>query len=452
MKIIVFDDDPTGSQTVFNCTLLLEFSDKNLIRSLENPSDLLFLLTNTRALSPELAEEKTRKICRSLLKNLRVSEQRLEDIFFISRGDSTLRGHGILEPNILNQELGPFDATFHVPAFLEGGRTTVNGIHLLNELPVHKSIFAKDKIFGYSKSYLPDWIEEKSQGKIKSGMVKMVSIQTLNSAIQTKEGMNNLINFLYKLSSNQHVVVDAQLPIHLITFSDAIKSLYGKKRFLFRSAASLINALSSIPLNSNPIKEFSSLRLKGLNGKPLPGFILVGSHVQLADEQLGTLLQKKDYFHGIKLNVDQISKALDEKPLDLLLTDLERSWLKEINSALDNDITPVLYTSRQELTFLSSSLRMSFGLQLAEIMARLTGSISNRIGYIISKGGITSQILLSKGLNLELVHLIGQVMPGISMVSAFSSNTSGCLPVVTLPGNLGNKNTLFELWERMESR
>ena len=54
-----------------------------------------------------------------------------------------MRGHGVLETEILAQELGPFDATFHVPAFLEGGRTNHNGIHFLNGIPVHKTIFAK---------------------------------------------------------------------------------------------------------------------------------------------------------------------------------------------------------------------------------------------------------------------------------------------------------------------
>ena len=38
--------------------------------------------------------------------------------------------------------------------------------HLLNGEPVHLTNFAKDKIFGYSTSYLPAWLEEKSKGKI----------------------------------------------------------------------------------------------------------------------------------------------------------------------------------------------------------------------------------------------------------------------------------------------
>ena len=46
-KIIVFDDDPTGSQTVRDCLLLLEFSTPNLAKALADPWPLLFLLTNS---------------------------------------------------------------------------------------------------------------------------------------------------------------------------------------------------------------------------------------------------------------------------------------------------------------------------------------------------------------------------------------------------------------------
>ena len=67
-----------------------------------------------------------------------------DNYFYISRGDSTLRGHGVLEPAILAEELGPFHATFHIPAFLEGGRTTENGIHYLNGIPVHTTDFGRD--------------------------------------------------------------------------------------------------------------------------------------------------------------------------------------------------------------------------------------------------------------------------------------------------------------------
>jgi uncharacterized protein YgbK (DUF1537 family) len=57
MKVVVFDDDPTGSQTVHSCPLLLDASADVLRRGLAHPSPLLFVLANTRALDPAAAQQ-----------------------------------------------------------------------------------------------------------------------------------------------------------------------------------------------------------------------------------------------------------------------------------------------------------------------------------------------------------------------------------------------------------
>ena len=110
---------------------------------------------------------------------------------------------------------------------------------------------------------------------------------------------------------------------------------------------------------------------------------------------------------------------------------------------------PVLYTTREEMQFSSHSKRMNFGLELAEFMAILVMKITNKLGYIISKGGITTQLLLQKGLNFKQVDLKGQILPGLSIVTSNSDQYD--LPVVTFPGNLGNEKTLLESFRLMES-
>ena len=57
MKVVVIDDDPTGSQTVHSCPLLLRWDSVTLRRGLRHPSSLLFVLANTRALSPAAAAQ-----------------------------------------------------------------------------------------------------------------------------------------------------------------------------------------------------------------------------------------------------------------------------------------------------------------------------------------------------------------------------------------------------------
>jgi len=246
MKIIIFDDDPTGSQTVYGCPLLLNWDAKTLERAFKQPSSLIFILANTRSLSSTLADKKIREICSSIKKFFLRQGYYKDDYFYISRGDSTLRGHGVLEPATLAEELGPFQATFHIPAFLEGGRTTEEGIHYLNGIPVHKTDFGRDKIFGFSTSDLAKWVEEKSLGKIQAENILHLKIKQLEMALNNENGFNFLLSSLSKLENNISVVVDAKLPHHLEILASAIK-LVSKQKKLKRDIkpSSLLKAISN---------------------------------------------------------------------------------------------------------------------------------------------------------------------------------------------------------------
>ncbi|MFW6732739.1 MAG: four-carbon acid sugar kinase family protein, partial [Synechococcus sp.] len=166
-RLVVFDDDPTGSQTVWGCPLLLRWDAESLRQALEHPSPLLFLITNSRALAPAEARARVEAISAALAEVLRERQRqgRPLQVQLISRGDSTLRGHCPLELEVLQQRFGPFDATFVVPAFLPGGRTTEGGVHRLHGQPVHETAFARDGLFGYRSSHLPSWLEERSGGR-----------------------------------------------------------------------------------------------------------------------------------------------------------------------------------------------------------------------------------------------------------------------------------------------
>ena len=167
-KVIVLDDDPTGSQTVHSAPLLLRWDAGTLRRGLQHPSPLLFVLANTRALEPDQARSRIREICRTLRPLLEEAQAagELERWLIVSRGDSTLRGHFPLEVEAIAAELGPFDATLLAPAFLPGGRTTRGGVHYLHGEPVHTTDFARDRLFGFSSSDLTQWVEEKTAGAI----------------------------------------------------------------------------------------------------------------------------------------------------------------------------------------------------------------------------------------------------------------------------------------------
>ena len=447
MKVVVIDDDPTGSQTVHSCPLLLRWDVETLRRALRHPSPLLFLLADTRALTAEAAAARNREIVCQLDQALAAEGLSRGDVLLVSRGDSTLRGHGVLEPATLQEAFGPFDATFHIPAFIEGGRTTVNGVHLLNGAPVHTTAFAQDRMFGFSTSDLADWLEEKSGGSIRSADVQRISGRELNAARGT--GRRCLVDRLRSLRGNVPVVVDAERQDQLTALAAAVRSLRSEKRFLFRSAASLVKALADPGPQTLYAAALAGLRRRNGDGALLPGLVVVGSYVPLADQQLESLLQAPGC-RGLEVPVRRIARVLEGGTPDLLLADLERELLDQLKEVLEADATPVLHSSRGELGFASQRQRRHFSLQLAQLMARLAAAVAPGLGYLISKGGTTTQTLLSKGLGLTAVQLEGQLLPGLSLVRPSEGSHAG-LPILTFPGNLGSADTLRDAWQRMEA-
>ena len=442
-KIIVLDDDPTGSQTVHSCPLLLRWDGASLAAGLEHPSPLLFLLANTRALAPAAAAERVREICRALAAALPAAG--IERWWLVSRGDSTLRGHFPLEVDVISAELGPFAVTLLVPAFLEGGRTTVGGVHLLQGQPVHETPFGRDGLFGYSTSYLPAWVEEKSGGRIPASQVQGLEAAQLSRACE--DGGQELAQWLAGLAAQPLVAVDAEQPQQLAALAKVVRA--SPRPVLAQSAASWIRALAALPPQPLAGADLVALRRRGRDGEPLRGLVLVGSHVPLADAQLELLLAEPSC-GGVEIAVAKLARVL-EGPVPLeLLASLEQAWLEQLQAVLVAGQTPVLFTSRGELQCRSAAERRRLGLELAALMARLAAALAPQLGYLISKGGITTHTLLADGLGLARVELQGQLLPGLSLVLTPSDGQVPGLPVLTFPGNLGDPETLRAAWQLME--
>ncbi|WP_233130218.1 four-carbon acid sugar kinase family protein [Synechococcus sp. 1G10] len=449
MKIIVLDDDPTGSQSVHGCPLLLRWDPATLKRALLDPSPLLFLLSDTRALEPEQAVERVTSICRSLRAVLGEpsGESGPGSWLLVSRGDSTLRGHFPLEIDRIEAELGPFDATLLVPAFLEGGRTTVDGVHLLHGEPVHRSAFAADARFGYPTSDLPAWVEHKSGGERLAESVQQISLAELEP-----QGEQALVERLLALSGNPLVVVNAQRPEQLEVLARAVRAVLPARRLLVQSAASLLQALAALPPQPLPPASLARLRRGAA-----PGAVLVGSHVPLSNQQLQLLLVEPACA-GVELPVERVLKTirrLGPESADLAdqaLEPLREELLERLGSAWLSGRTPVLFSSRGERSCRNAGERQRLSLTLAGLMARLAAGLPPELSYLISKGGTTSQTLLRDGLALAAVRLEGQLLPGLSLLRLPADHDLfPQLPLLTMPGNLGVAETLRQAWWLMES-
>ncbi|MEN9212971.1 MAG: four-carbon acid sugar kinase family protein, partial [Thermostichus sp. DG02_4_bins_136] len=330
--IIVLDDDPTGSQTVHSCLLLTRWDRDTLRLGLQDGSPICFILTNTRALPPAKAAEVTRSVCRAL-------KQVMEELghaggIFVSRSDSTLRGHYPLETDVMAAELGPFDAHFLVPAFFEGGRITRESVHYLRVegswVPVHETEFARDSVFAYHHSYLPEYVQEKTQGRIRAQQVERFTLTQIRAGCLER---------LLALQGNVCCVVDGETPADLDRFAqDVLAAVAQGKRFLFRSAASLLTALAQLP--PQPVAPEQMGQFVRSNQ---PGVVMVGSHVKKSTQQLMQLLLEPG-IQGIEVEVKRLLLPGGE-------AELLAEILDQVHRAHTAGLTPVVYTSRTELTF-----------------------------------------------------------------------------------------------------
>ena len=438
MKVIVIDDDPTGSQTVNNCLLLLKWDYSTLIKGFKSKSNLFFILANTRSLSENEAKLRLVEICNALKKVIS-KESYKEEFIFVSRGDSTLRGHNFLEPQIINDCLGPFDATFHIPAFIEGKRITIDGDHFVDNIPVSQTIFAKDKIFGYKTSNVKQLLFQKCKSQIKSEL----------KVLESKE-KNIVFNKIRNLKENYHVIVDVENYSQLKKFSLAIKKLSKEKKFLFRTAASFISSISAVKDNPQEPFFYSLLRRKNSEKKFLPGFLVIGSYVELSTIQLQKFLEKSDCV-PIELNVFEFFRISQLKNSRDQLVLFKNKFLAEIRSILKQKNTPLLFTSRQEVSLCKNIEQVNFYNSLAYFISEIVSDLKNEIGYLVSKGGITSNVILSNGFKANYVYLQGQIITGVSLVTLRLENDEN-LPIVTFPGNIGNQDSLVKVWSILENK
>lgn len=432
-RLVVLDDDPTGSQTVHSCLLLTRWDVGTLREALEDHAPLFFVLTNTRGMDAQRATAITREVCRNLkaaLGELAQSGRVIEPIM-ISRSDSTLRGHYPIETDVIAEELGPFDAHFLIPAFIEGGRVTRDGVHYLivdgKPVPVNETEFARDSVFGYKHAFLPDYVEEKTRGRIQADQVERFGLADIRGGC---------LDRLLKLEGNVACAVDAETHADLAAFAADLNAAARRgKRFLCRSAAGIVSALAALP--PQPVAA-ADMRRHVRGGRP--GAVVVGSHVSKTTRQLQRLLEEPD---TAPIEVDVA--RLPDQDRQLLAHVLER-----IEAAHARRLTAVIFTSRTEMTFADEQTRLAFGEMVSAFLMKVVHRLPADIGFLISKGGITSNDVLSQGLSLRTARVLGQILPGCSVVRCPEDHPQyPDMPVVIFPGNVGDDQALATVFRRL---
>jgi uncharacterized protein YgbK (DUF1537 family) len=427
-KVIVLDDDPTGTQTVHDIPVITRWSVDHLVRELQDAAPAVYLLTNSRSLDSAGAVTRNREIAVALRE---ASRRTGRDFVVISRSDSTLRGHFPAEVETLAGELGQsFDAWVLCPFFEEGGRLTINDVHYVAEgdqlVPAAQTPFARDAAFGFQHSHLHQWVVEKSDGQIPLDRIQSLSIEELR---QSDPG--DLTCKTKALEPGSVCVVNAATRQDLLVATHALlQAEAAGRKFLYRTAASFVAARAGI----QPRSLLDAAELTAGQGRGV--LLVVGSYVPRTTTQLEHLFERPDML------------AL-ELPAEVLLDDTRRERIiadaaRLAAGKLAKDGSVVVYTSR-ELVGQADGAGLVAGRRISQALVAVVRAIDVRPRVVVAKGGITSSDLATQGYGVQRAVVLGQILPGVPVWRCGAESRFPDMPLVVFPGNVGDADALANL-------
>ena len=407
MKTVVLDDDPTGTQSASGVDVLLQV-DAAGIRDALAAADSVYVQTNSRAIDEAAAV--------ALVREVRDAAQAAaadlgEDLQFVLRGDSTLRGHVFAETD---QFVEDDSVIVFCPAFPAGGRTTVDGVHLVRigdeRHPAHETEYADDPVFPFTSGVLSEYVAEKS-GRAHVGVpLADVRAGRVAAAIETAP-------------AEAVVVPDAETDADIAAVAEGIVAARRTGRsVVVRSAAPLAAALAGV------VSE--GLLPHPLVPSPVPTLVACGSHTAGATAQLDALEAR----HGAAVVI-----ATDDAFADPVAAGLAAAG--EARAQLAAGGIAILATERHRR---AEHNTLEHGELVMRALTVAVRALVPDVAAVVAKGGITSAELARTGVGATRARVRGQVLPGVSVWDLVSAEGEDRLYVV-VPGNVGEPSTLVDV-------
>jgi uncharacterized protein YgbK (DUF1537 family) len=434
-KVVVLDDDPTGTQTVHDVAVLTEWTVAALAAELAQPDPCVYILTNSRSLPLPAAQALNREIGHNLAA---ASAQTGRPFAVVSRSDSTLRGHYPGETDALAAALEMrVDATLIIPFFLEGGRFTIGNVHYVAEgeqlIPAAETPFAQDAAFGYRSSDLCAWVEEKSGGRVPAATVAAVTLDDIRNG-----GPERVANRLLALAGGAICVVNAASMRDVQVFVRGLLAAEAQgKQFLYRTAASFVQVRAGI--TPRPLLTAEELLLPATTG----GLVVVGSYVPKTTGQLSALLASGEL--QVTSCELQVARILDEQ---LRRQEIEQAR-QTVERALSAGQDIVVYTSRDLVTGQSAEESLDIGQRVSASLVEVVQQLPVQPRYLLAKGGITSSDVATQGLGVKRATVLGQILPGVPVWRTGPESRFPGLVYIVFPGNVGGEQALVEAVKRL---
>lgn len=409
MKTVVLDDDPTGTQSAAGVRVLL-VSDADLLTEALRQEDSVYVQTNSRAIDEEAAVRLVSRVKR----DAEEAARRLgEEVQFVLRGDSTLRGHVFAETEVF---LGDGAAMLFVPAFPAGGRTTVDGVHLvrLGETVVaaHDTEYAADPVFPFRSGVLTEYVREKSE---------RVPVPVPLSVV--RGDVSALADAFAAAPAGSVLLPDALTDDDIRLIAAGARAAQDRgARIVVRSAAPLAAALAGV--------QSSGLLARPLVAEAQTTLLAVGSHTGGATAQLAAVREgwgEPAVIDTAAAFADPVAAGhaaaaearlhLEDRPLTVVTSE-------RVRAAEDN----TLAHGEKVMTALTTAVR----------------DLLPRVEVVVSKGGITSAEVARTGIGATSAYVVGQVLPGVS-VWRMLAHDGREITYVVVPGNVGGPDTLTEV-------
>ncbi|MEW1823754.1 four-carbon acid sugar kinase family protein [Arthrobacter sp. NPDC080031] len=469
--LVVLDDDPTGTQSVANLPVLTrwEVADftwafAHIAQSRSQPA--VYVLTNTRSLDAVEAAARNEEIVRNALvaagQNSGGSKLRLG---FVSRSDSTLRGHYPLEPDVIAATIADVtgeatDGVVIVPAFPDAGRVTIGGVHYMRGTgadagkltPVSETEFAKDASFGFANSEMAKYVEEKSQGRFPASDVIVLGLNIIRAGAAAANGSAGdpelsakaIADAIEPATNSTPIVADIVTENDLRALALGLEEAERRgKKLLYRVGPPFVRGRIGQEIREALSGEEA---YEGNTPSTAGGLIVVGSHVGLTTRQLNTLTAQHSAARIIEIDVERLLAAQAEA--DAYIGTVVAAV---VDALRDGDV--IVHTSR----LLIKTDDAAASLKIARTVSAAVVAIVNRTlktfppRFVIAKGGITSSDVAAHGLEIRHAIVRGPMLPGIVSLWEPVDGPAKGIPYIVFAGNVGDDESLAQVTRKLSA-
>lgn len=441
--LVVLDDDPTGTQSVADLPVLTRWEVDDFRWALSLNAPAVYVLTNTRSLDP--AETKVRN--REVVTNALSAAGAGTTLGFVSRSDSTLRGHFPLEPTVIAEVLAEVaglrtDGVVLVPAFPDAGRITIGGVHYTRGdggalIPVAKTEFARDATFGFASSELAKYVEEKSGGRYRSEDVIVLDLSVIRG------GPQGIADRLSSAADSTPVVVDIVTENDLRALALGLAEAESRgKQLLYRVGPPFVRGRIGqevrAPLTADEVYG-ASAAVHERAASAYGGLVVVGSHVGQTTRQLSQLTEHHPLARTVEIEVGDL---LDE---DRAVTELDRVVGEVVAGLGEGDV--VVHTSRLLVRHDDPATSLQIARTVsAAVVAVVQRTLAERPPrFVVAKGGITSSDVAAFGLQIRHGIVRGPMLPGIVSLWEPVDGPARGIPFVVFAGNVGDDRSLVDV-------